>query len=234
VDEVLAVGDAEFQKKAIGKMQEVSQGGGRTVLFVSHNMASIQALCTKGIVMYNGSISFVGNIEKSVTHYLSLNKQIYFSKHISERVDRVNAKEFKFVSINIHDENGKDLNALSSGDYYKFKIGYVLKDNKYLVGFRMLLVDEKGVIRILCNSVLVGATPQLFIATQSGEFAFIIEKFPLPKGNYSVQLTCYSQDGIEDDIENALHFSVEGGDFYGFGREAVVKEGVLVEYRCSL
>ena len=69
VDEVLAVGDAEFQKKAIGKMQDVSRGEGRTVLFVSHNMGSIKSLCSKGIVLTNGSVSFVGNVEESIENY---------------------------------------------------------------------------------------------------------------------------------------------------------------------
>ncbi len=73
VDEVLAVGDAEFQKKAIGKMQDVSKGEGRTVLFVSHNMGSIQALCNKGIVMNNGMIVYDGLIQDSVEYYLSSN-----------------------------------------------------------------------------------------------------------------------------------------------------------------
>jgi len=70
VDEVLAVGDAEFQKKAIGKMKEVSAGGGRTVLFVSHNMASIKALCTTGIVLANGKLEFEGMINQAVDYYI--------------------------------------------------------------------------------------------------------------------------------------------------------------------
>lgn len=71
VDEVLAVGDAEFQKKAIGKMQDVSQGGGRTVLFVSHNMGSVRRLCSKGILLENGRIKFSGNIGDTIQTYLS-------------------------------------------------------------------------------------------------------------------------------------------------------------------
>ncbi len=71
VDEVLAVGDAEFQKKAIGKMQDVSQGEGRTVLFVSHNMASVQRLCHHGVLLANGQISFMGNISDTIHNYLS-------------------------------------------------------------------------------------------------------------------------------------------------------------------
>lgn len=70
VDEVLAVGDAEFQKKAIGKMQDVSKGEGRTVLFVSHNMTAVRNLCTVGIVLKNGKIDYKGNIKDSIDHYL--------------------------------------------------------------------------------------------------------------------------------------------------------------------
>lgn len=70
VDEVLAVGDAEFQKKAIGKMQDVSRGEGRTVLFVSHNMAAVRSLCTRGILLQNGMINHIGNIPNILEHYL--------------------------------------------------------------------------------------------------------------------------------------------------------------------
>lgn len=73
VDEVLAVGDAEFQKKAIGKMQDVSRGEGRTVLFVSHNMASIQNLCKTGILLDKGSIKVMGEIGNVVSCYMEGN-----------------------------------------------------------------------------------------------------------------------------------------------------------------
>jgi lipopolysaccharide transport system ATP-binding protein len=70
VDEVLAVGDAEFQKKAIGKMQDISSQGGRTVLFVSHDMAAIKSLCYKSIVLNNGRILFEGEVSKAIDKYL--------------------------------------------------------------------------------------------------------------------------------------------------------------------
>lgn len=69
VDEVLAVGDAEFQKKAIGKMQDVSQGEGRTVLFVSHNMGSMQRLCKRGILLEDGKIKYMGSISETIKTY---------------------------------------------------------------------------------------------------------------------------------------------------------------------
>ena len=73
VDEVLAVGDAEFQKKAVGKMQDVSRSEGRTVLFVSHNMASIQNLCKTGILLEKGSIKTIGEVDEVVNAYVSAN-----------------------------------------------------------------------------------------------------------------------------------------------------------------
>ena len=87
VDEVLAVGDAEFQKKAIGKMQDVSRGEGRTVLFVSHNMAAVKRLCSHSIVIDNGTISYLGKTEEAVDYYLNteaeeiIRKTLITNKH---------------------------------------------------------------------------------------------------------------------------------------------------------
>ena len=77
VDEVLAVGDAEFQKKAIGKMQSVSRGEGRTVLFVSHNMESIKNLCKSGIVLENGRTVYMGTAVDCINHYLDQNRDVF-------------------------------------------------------------------------------------------------------------------------------------------------------------
>ena len=85
VDEVLAVGDAEFQKKAIGKMHDVANGEGRTVLFVSHNMAAVKSLCKKGVVMKNCGIEYTGYIDSSVAHYLKNDNQST-EKKIIDRV----------------------------------------------------------------------------------------------------------------------------------------------------
>ncbi len=87
VDEVLAVGDAEFQKKAIGKMQDISREGGRTVLFVSHNMAAVKSLCTRALVLEFGEVKFASDVESAVSYYLgggdaaTLNKRIFGSEY---------------------------------------------------------------------------------------------------------------------------------------------------------
>ena len=89
VDEVLAVGDAEFQKKAIGKMQDVSKGEGRTVLFVSHNMAAVKSLCSRGVVLRNGQVDYIGATEDAIGHYLHVNE----SKEIGRIVNNISWKK---------------------------------------------------------------------------------------------------------------------------------------------
>ena len=101
VDEVLAVGDAEFQKKAIGKMQDLSKGEGRTVLFVSHNMASIQNLCKTGILLDKGVIRHTGEIGEVVSRYVSENLEEYGDvSHLTEfkRVG-VTSKELEILEL---------------------------------------------------------------------------------------------------------------------------------------
>ncbi|MBN2836750.1 MAG: ABC transporter ATP-binding protein [Candidatus Delongbacteria bacterium] len=129
VDEVLAVGDAEFQKKAIGKMQDVSKGEGRTVLFVSHNLASINKLCTKGIVLKDGMISCKGPISDCVNYYLDTNEK--FTKTIIENVEFCHSA----IEINSIKVNGSELNVLNvNSENSSFEIFIVgkLKEPKFM------------------------------------------------------------------------------------------------------
>ena len=88
VDEVLAVGDAEFQKKAIGKMQDVSKGGGRTVLFVSHNMNAVRNLCRRGVVLQNGSVCYDGRVNDAVDYYINGGAETSNGKTIKAGITR--------------------------------------------------------------------------------------------------------------------------------------------------
>lgn len=103
VDEVLAVGDAEFQKKAIGKMKDVSSTGGRTVLFVSHNMAAVRSLCDKGLVLKNGMVDFTGTAEECVDFYLEQNASVadgLMVDQIKQKVDFVTIEDIKINNTN--------------------------------------------------------------------------------------------------------------------------------------
>lgn len=229
VDEVLAVGDAEFQKKAIGKMKDVSSSEGRTVLFVSHNMASIQHLCTKTLVLKNGTTAFKGSVEEGIQFYMTNNIELSKSS-LSERTDRTKGKNFRFTSIEIKNALGLTSSQLVSGEDIVVHITYKLDTTIIPIGLRLLFVDSKGSIRMLMNSGLVNRTPSVFNPTKEGKLTCAVPRFPLPKGDYTIQLSCFSNAGVEDDIEQAISFDVIGGDFYNTGKEAQVTEGVLVDY----
>ncbi|HWW00905.1 MAG TPA: ABC transporter ATP-binding protein [Candidatus Acidoferrum sp.] len=115
VDEVLAVGDAEFQKKCLGKMQEVSTGG-RTVLFVSHNMAAIETLCSSAFVLNRGNLLFQGEVRKSLAFYQSLQTDAFTV--VSERTDRTGSGAARCVDVLLLDANGQSQNIIKSGDAF--------------------------------------------------------------------------------------------------------------------
>lgn len=101
VDEVLTVGDAEFQKKAIGKMNDVAHEGGRTVLFVSHNMAAVKNLCTRGVVLQNGMLVYDGGTEDAVNYYLQNNTHLEHGL-ITDHIDELAS----FIKVNKIEING--------------------------------------------------------------------------------------------------------------------------------
>ncbi|TWO34389.1 ATP-binding cassette domain-containing protein [Seonamhaeicola sediminis] len=107
IDEVLAVGDAEFQKKAIGKMQDISKGEGRTVLFVSHNMASVKSLCTRAIVLEHGEMVFDGNTDEAVSFYLKGGADLIhhrqFGNSINKNVFQLHQISVKNINRSIDD-----------------------------------------------------------------------------------------------------------------------------------
>ncbi len=112
VDEVLAVGDAEFQKKCLGKMGDVSKGEGRTVLFVSHNMAAVKSLCNSGIFMQNGQVQYTGEINETVKKYNHANLNS-FSGAFSFKKDPIKGIQIKNIFFN--NNNTAELNIIAGG-----------------------------------------------------------------------------------------------------------------------
>jgi lipopolysaccharide transport system ATP-binding protein len=122
VDEVLAVGDAEFQKKAIGKMQDLSTGEGRTVLFVSHNMASIKNLCSRVIVLQDGCKIFDNGADEAVSFYLGMNQASYSKIPLNERTDRSGNGKVQIKSVEILNKDYKPVFEVFSGQTAILKI----------------------------------------------------------------------------------------------------------------
>ena len=139
VDEVLAVGDAEFQKKAIGKMKDISSGAGRTVLFVSHNMTSIRQLCHNGVLLENGMVSYIGPIEDTINHYLAINcGTIDFDESISNRTDRIGTGKIHVENVVIRNKEHNEVSEIFMGDKIEIELSYSVQEN---VGISELIVS---------------------------------------------------------------------------------------------
>ncbi len=142
VDEVLAVGDAEFQKKAIGKMQDVSKDQGRTVLFVSHNMAAVRSLCTRGIMLKNGMVDFAGTIPDTLNHYLKNSESSQQTKIVDNIKWIKNTLKIDSISINGSEESFSTIkNGQDSLDV--MITGYAEEDMTYDV--MMTLKSKEGI-----------------------------------------------------------------------------------------
>ena len=210
VDEVLAVGDAEFQKKAIGKMKDVSRGEGRTVLFVSHNMASIRQLCVSGVILDKGSIKMVGKADECVSEYIGSN----FSSLCSfaditdaHRRYQYTGKEIELLSVKM---NG-NVNEIASNQPLEFEVK--LRKNKAV---------DKATIEIMFNNqsdVRVGSYLSDYMdLTKVGvgedfTWKITINHHNLAKGKYGVCFNVGQKDvhvGLKDYdvVHNVLSFSV--------------------------
>ena len=142
VDEVLAVGDAEFQKKAIGKMQDVSRGEGRTVLFVSHNMTSIKSLCRRGVILKNGMLLADGDIDPIVTQYLRGDNAV--SNYKSWDVPEIAKKGFELLEIGIRKKNGNYTDVMRMDQATEIVIRYRLTQAMECFWITMHMKNEQG------------------------------------------------------------------------------------------
>lgn len=227
IDEVLAVGDAEFQKKAIGKMQDISREGGRTVLFVSHNMAAVKSLCTRGIVMGNGSIVFDGEIEESIQYYLKGNDELLNSIDISVR------KGNGIVKINQVITYGAKHNLLPQTGQ-PFHLEFELENNKKtpssLIRFDLRIDDSLGQ-RIAWMSDNILTLGEIIIPKS---VVFKIDKLNLNNGIYYVTTHIQVNGEVSDWIQNAFSFEIIEGDFYGTGKKIPVNQSkVLMDFKVN-
>ncbi|MEL6812395.1 MAG: ABC transporter ATP-binding protein [Bacteroidota bacterium] len=153
VDEVLAVGDAEFQKKAIGKMQEISHGQGRTVLFVSHNMASVSSLCTKGLVLKNGFIDFEGETDDAIVHYFKEHEgQIDSNVQRWSHGNEPQSKDVKLKCARIYAEGKEEHDSIRMDDAILLEYHLELDDLKRNIFVNSQFLDDTGKILFATTS----------------------------------------------------------------------------------
>ena len=215
VDEVLAVGDAEFQKKAIGKMQDISREGGRTVLFVSHNMAAVKSLCTRGILIENGKIKFDGSIDETLTRYATITNASNENKIIfDETTKRKGSKNIEFLSLEISNQNNIATNEFSIGDdlNLKFKIKNNANESKSEIGIQIKSSEDMPIFHIMARD----SNYEINHIDKEEQFIVNIKDIRLFPGIYMINLTSNTTTGhqIFDSIENVLSFEITDGGNY--------------------
>ncbi len=217
VDEVLAVGDAEFQKKAIGKMQDVSKGEGRTVLFVSHNMGTIKSLCTSGLLLENGAIQFSGSAQDTVNKYLS-GSSIDTDSIIDTIVHRNRMKGMKSViqRVELLNKFGSHTNTFCQDDDIYIRVTYDATKETELAGCGYIIYTEDE-IRVGGGNTYMAFPPPHHIP-QKGKIEFHISPEQFNPGGYNISVSVGPhQSQLLDKIEHCISFNIQASDIYGNG-----------------
>lgn len=226
VDEVLAVGDAEFQRKCLGKMRDVA-GSGRTVILVSHNMAAVQHLCERAIYMKSGRLIESGPAEKVISTYLRAAGEPS-SADLARRTERSGNGRVRFESFSLRDKDGNEISALTCGDDAIIEMTLAKKDNGPIsqLNIALGLDDELGTrVAHLSNDL----TGQSFgtLNDETIKVQIRIPRFPLKQGSYRCTLFSAIGGEVTDWMQEAVVFNVDAGDYFGSGKNPPDGQGYL-------
>ncbi len=211
VDEVLAVGDAEFQKKAIGKMQEVSTNQGRTVLFVSHNMGAVGQLCSRAVVIEQGTTGFIGEVQDGINHYLSSSSEYsgYLKVDDSQNLEQFGKRDLtKILSVAT-----KKLDGTVSGDFFigevltiELEVEFMKELKNPEIGFAISNNQRTRLIHHASNWVCEDHTSSI----KKTKYTVRMPALNLYPGSYSITVWTRRKKGeiVDDYLEAALTLNV--------------------------
>ena len=213
VDEVLAVGDAEFQKKCLGKISNVAYEG-RAVLFVSHNMVAVEQICKSGILISNGKIDKIGEVNTIIEHYISSPGNI---DNLSKGVLEINSNaKIKLVDFCITDNNKNILDLIKLGDSLTFLMKVFSKSEVQNIKIGIGINNDRN-FRIATLHNEISGFP-LFLKSGESTIACHVPLFNLVEGIYNLDIKIYS--GLEPILfaQNFFQFRVHPGNFYKSGK----------------
>ncbi|MGP8216195.1 MAG: ABC transporter ATP-binding protein [Bacteroidia bacterium] len=218
IDEVLAVGDVEFQKKCMGKMEEIGKSG-KTILFVSHNMGAVLRLCSRGILLSEGHIVRDGEVNDVVSAYYTINENLTHEYDIAKRKDRRGNGKCRFQKVWFTNKEGKVVSSFQSGD--AVNIHALIKSDNTGASSKLFvsvsLCSEAGDRLFSLGSGLIN---KKVVIEGMTEVKWTIEKLQLAAGEYLGDLFLFETIGgaeMYDQVEQAFRFVVDEGDFHGTG-----------------
>ncbi len=212
VDEVLAVGDAAFQKKCLGKMGEVAKEG-RTVLFVSHNMAAVLSLCSEATLLSSGRIACNGPTENVVTEYMQGVSPLATTP-LHERSDRTGDGSVRLMSISISNGDGNSL--IRCSDHLRVRIGYLSTHEVSQAVFLVAIYDQLGRPIFFLDTQKAGGFPDVLPA--SGFVTCVTGPINITPDLCVVNAAVLVGGVMADQVKQACTFEVEADDFYGTGK----------------
>ena len=216
VDEVLAVGDVQFQKKCLGKMEDVSKQG-RTVLFVSHNMSAVEMLCNRAILLDHGSLCMDDTARNVVKRYVEESHARPAGGQLDQRVDRRGTGAARAISFRVLNEAREEEPSMQSGGNYVFAVEYENLTDAPIedVSVRIDIFDDRTALTLLLKTDFTNQN--LTFQKGRGTFHCAVKNLPLTNGLYTARIffSIRSDSEFLDWVEDAVTLTVSGGDFFG-------------------
>jgi lipopolysaccharide transport system ATP-binding protein len=224
IDEVLAVGDADFQKKCLGKMQDVASGG-RTVLFVSHNMAAVQSLCTRAIALRQGCLVDDGEPEAVIRRYLSASLSSRNDPLAADNPERAGSGRGRFLSARLVDEEGRRTESVVAGAPFAFELEYELQDDFLSLDIGLSIMTTAGTtVTALQSSMHDRAVPG---TRGRHRVRCEVPHNALARGSYRVGLWMYGAGERLDSIHSLMEMEVSSSVFFSGGKTPTLANCVM-------
>jgi lipopolysaccharide transport system ATP-binding protein len=224
VDEVLAVGDLDFQRKCLGKMRDVATDG-RTVLLVSHNMAAVGSLCSRAVLLRNGRLAYAGDVAAAVAAY-STHEEGLLVGDLRDRHDRSGRGDIRATSISIAGLDGVLTRSIRYAQPFDINVEYEAQTSleNVLVSVSIQLLDGTRIATLSSGF----RNESFSVGKGTGTFACRLPGLPLRPDTYSMDVFIHGHHAYHDHLEHAMTFDVAPHDVYGTGRLPQRSEGALI------
>jgi lipopolysaccharide transport system ATP-binding protein len=226
VDEVLAVGDASFQKKCLGKMRDVSASG-RTVLFVSHNMAAIESLCNRCLLILEGRLTAVGTPHELVTKYLAAESLPENStRDLAQHPGRRGGMAPIMRNVSLRSQDGLAASTIRMGEGVTIRLDFDYGQRRMRPFLNISIKNNYGV-PILTASTRIQNQYQFHEPVSAGSITCHLRDLPLLQGSYSIDLFLSEEYQNNDVVYDAISFEVVEADVFGTGQVPPANEGSI-------
>ena len=232
IDEVLSVGDIAFQEKCLGRMESAA-GEGRTVVFISHNLAAIRGLCDRAIMLSAGKIVAEGDVGEVVDTYVG-DVLSETKRSLSERENRVGSGKLRYTDLRL-ERGGEVIDTPATGKDFDIVVSFETEDGQPLANVNFgVAITAQGDDKPIMNMYSETAGSRFHDVPGRGEIHCHIDRCPLPAGQYFIDCWSDVHQQMLDALHRASDLTISGGDYYSSGREQLGPRTVLVDHSWSL